>query len=450
MSVDVAFSELAAMEVGATYRDDAVIRAISTDSRRISAGDTYLAIVGERYDGHDFIDAAVRAGAAAVVASREARTTVPVLRVTDTVHALAGIARLYRRSLPAKVIGITGSSGKTTVKGMTQSVCVRHGRTTATVANNNNIIGVAQTLLSASPDDNTVVVEMGTSASGELRRLVDMARPDIGVMTNVSESHLAGLGERDAVFTEKSAIVSAAAADAVIVVNRDDDYAADTMALAAGRAVITYGFTTAADVHARKVSAGAVEAQTPHGRLSYRLNVPGRHNVSNSLATIAIAQAAGIRREAIVAGLEGYTGAAGRLQLRRLPRDITLLDDSYNANPASTHAALEVLGGFAGRKLFAYAGMAELGPKTEQLHRGVGDKANAVGVDRLYIYGEHALATYQAFAGEKRLFAELDALAEALAGELARGDTVLVKGSRRYHMERVAQYLPKYLQAEGG
>lgn len=441
MSLKVAFSDIANVNETAEYEQDFLIDAICTDTRTLKPGDTYLAIAGENFDGHDFIQQAIKAGASSVIVQRKVDVSVPQLEVADSVHALGNVARLYRDQLSAVVIGITGSNGKTTVKGMLQSVCEQQGSTTATVANNNNMIGAPLTLLSASRDDSFVVVEMGTSEVGEIPYLMSVVNPDVSVITNVSESHLSGLGSRDDVFIEKSAIIAELKDTGIVIINADDSYAERIKEMSGAHKVVRYGFDESADVHLVSLIEGVVEIASPNGMLQYSLKVPGDHNLSNSMAALALAQAAGINNAAIVAGLENYTGTRGRLQVSKLPRNITLLDDTYNANPASSYAALDVLQAYGGRKLFAYGGMAELGELSEELHRNVGVKARGVGVDQLYIYGNDARAVYEAFDGEKFYFDEIDDLSRTLLEQLCDGDAVLVKGSRRYRMERVSQYL---------
>lgn len=441
MGIDVTFSDVAKLDSSAKFCTDHMIARVSTDTRLLQVGDAYLALIGERFDGHDFVQQAIDAGAACVIVSREVDVGVPVLSVADTTKTLGYIARIYRDQLSATVIGITGSNGKTTVKGMLQSVSESFGNTTATVANNNNTIGVPLTLLSASRDDKTVVVEMGTSEQGEIPRLVRIVNPDVVVITNVSESHLDGLGSKDDVFTEKSAIITGAHSNGVVVVNLDDAYSEKSIKLAGERRVFTYGVSKNADVSLENMQQFDVELSTPQGVIKYQLQVPGLHNVSNSMAVVALALAANIDVGSIISGLESYRGTKGRLQIKNLPGDITLLDDTYNANPASSHAALDVLASYPGRKLFAYAGMAELGGQAKELHRDVGVKAEDVGIHRLYVFGPDARPTYEAFSGEKFYFDQVDDLSSNLVKDLLHGDTVLLKGSRRFRMERVGEYL---------
>lgn len=442
MSMRLTFSDIARRDASAGFSQDHTITRLCTDTRKIQAGDVYLALSGERYDGHDFIVQAIEAGASAIIVSQDIEVSVPVLQVSDTLHTLGVIARLYRDQLSAVVFAITGSNGKTTVKGMLTSVCQQAGSTTSTVANNNNQIGVPLTLLSASERDEYIVVEAGTSEQGEIEKLVEIINPDVVVITNVSESHLDGLGSRDAVFEEKSNLISGARRDTAVVVNLDDSYASNAIRLADGRRVMTYGFSSEADVHMDgDDQAKEYSVKSSDAAYTFTLQVLGQHNLSNAMATIAMASAAGIATDFIEAGLAAYAGTPGRLQLKHLGRDTLLIDDTYNANPASSLAALEVLGSFEGRKLFAYGGMAELGDLSVDMHRRIGDKAQAVDVDQLYVYGEEAYPVYDVFSGEKYYFDAIEDLSHSLADHMQPGDTLLVKGSRRFRMERVSAYL---------
>ncbi|MCW8964628.1 MAG: UDP-N-acetylmuramoyl-tripeptide--D-alanyl-D-alanine ligase [Gammaproteobacteria bacterium] len=448
MGIEVKFSELAALERDATYSHDFVMSQLCTDTRAIQQGDTYLAIKGERFDGHDFIDAALSSGASSLVVSCDASADVPAIKVSDTVVALGNIAKIYRNKLAAKVIGITGSNGKTTVKGMVESICGQSRKVTATVANNNNTIGVPQTLLSASQQDEVVIVEMGTSELGEIAYLSSIVEPDVSIITNVSESHLSGIGSREDVFVEKSSIIQATKNDGTVVVNLDDDFSERVRQMVTADSMLTYGFPSEADVSGEYEATAdgmKVFARSPAGQLEYTLSVTGRHNVANSLAAIAIACAVDIDVASMIGGLQEYTGARGRLQSVQLKHDITLIDDTYNANPASSIAALDVLAGCDGRKVFVFAGMAELGEQEFALHESVGNKATASDIDALFALGEVTQPTVNAFEGEKYHFVSVDELVASLLGFVKPGDVVLIKGSRRYQMDQVTDRLEREL-----
>jgi UDP-N-acetylmuramoyl-tripeptide--D-alanyl-D-alanine ligase len=247
----VKFSELSEIEHDAIYSNDFVISKLCIDSRAIQKGDTYLAIKGDRFDGHSFVDAAISSGASSLVVSEAVEAGVPSIRVSDTTISLGNIAKIYRSKLPAKVIGITGSNGKTTVKEMVSSICRECGAVTATIYNNNNTIGVPLTLLSASMQDDFVVVEMGTSEQGEIAYLSGIAEPDVSVITNVSESHLLGIGSRQDVFTEKSAIISATKRDGTVVINHDDAFSNEAKQMVRSDSTLTYGFSSDADINGK-------------------------------------------------------------------------------------------------------------------------------------------------------------------------------------------------------
>ena len=444
MSLNITFSQIAAVDPSARFNQDFIIDRVCIDTRKLSLGDTYIAIKGQRFDGHDFIQNAIEAGAHAIITNQVVNSDIVQLVVQNTRQVLGTIARLYRDQLSAIVFGITGSNGKTTVKNLLRSVCRSQGQVTATSANHNNQIGVPLTLLSAKRDDQYVVVEMGTSQVGEIKPLALMVNPDIATITNISESHLNGLGSREQVLTEKADLIRQASPQATIIINQDDDNAQRLKAIAGLRPVITYGIDQAADISAC-VHHQQVQLKSPIGPFSYQLAIPGRHNVLNSLTAVAMAIAADIDQQSICQGMESYQGENGRLQFNRLGKDVLLIDDTYNANPASSAAALDVLAQQSGRKLFIYAGMNDLGGQTKYWHQQIGQKANEIGVDLLYSYGEQAQPVYEIFTGEKYLFHDLTELALHLLEQIISGDTLLIKGSRCYQMEQVSQYLLEQL-----
>ena len=448
MNPGVKFSELASYEEDAVYVTDYEITRLCTDTRVLEKGDTYLAIIGEKYDGHDYIETAISSGASSLVLSSPGEMDIPFIRVNDTVVALGDIAKIYRNKLAAQVVGITGSNGKTTVKGMVSAICGEYGSVTATVANNNNMIGVPKTLLSASPENDFLVVEMGTSEPGEISYLVNIVEPDVSLITNISESHLAGLGTREAVFEEKSAIIRGTRKQGAVIVNLDDGFADQALELVHSDLVLTYGFLSTADVSGTFTESGtgsSVTARTPDEEIEYDLSVPGTHNVSNSLAAVAIAHALGIDTQSIIRGLQGYTGVSGRLQVVELRGNITLLDDSYNANPASAAAALQVLSLRNARRIFVFAGMAELGEMETELHKAVGVQAIQAKVDALFVVGKITRPTFDVFEGEKYYFDSYEELKTVLIDYLVPGDVLLIKGSRRFGMDRLSKFLAEEL-----
>lgn len=444
MDIGINFSELSRLEPGAEFSADFVMQDVSIDTRSMKEGDTYLAVKGEKYDGHNFIAQAISSGASSLVVSGKIDESLPCIRVRDTSVSLGNIAKIYRNKLSASVVGITGSNGKTTVKEMVADICREAGDVTATVSNNNNKIGVPLTILSASRDDRYLVIEMGTSEQGEIAYLSDIVEPDVSLITTISESHLEGIGSREDIFNEKSALIRATRPDGVIIINADDDYAGRLQSLANVETVVTYGLDASADVSGsyRKAAGGSmVTLQAASATISYHLHVHGRHNVSNSLAAAAICMSLGIDDRAIICGLEKFRGANGRLQEKHMADGLCLLDDTYNANPSSTLAALNVLAEFQGRKVFVFGGMAELGSRETELHETIGRAATESGVDALFVFGDTAKPSYEAFPGEKYFFNSVDGLNAELDRYLVSDDTVLIKGSRRFQMDRVSQFL---------
>lgn len=444
MDLDITFAEIAEMNESATYETNFRIGSVSTDTRHISPGDTFVAIHGEKFDGHDFIEDAISNGAGAVISSRNIACDVPVLVVNDTIEALGNIASGYRKKFKGKVVGITGSNGKTTVKEMLKHICEQSMSVSATVANNNNKIGVPLTVLSANQDDDVWLVEMGTSEKGEIPYLANMIPPDVSVITNISESHLEGFGTREDVFQEKSTIIAGMVDSGTAVMNFSPPWFDQTSKMFKSANLISFGFDQSADIHCdyESHSTGfSVKAMAGNRTISYTLKVPGEHNVINSLTAIAVAISVGVSDEDIVQGLESFQGVKGRMEVKTLGNGITLINDSYNASPASVGAALKSLSLYKGRRLFVFGGMAELGEKSESFHAEVGDEAVQANVDGLYVFGNCAKPTFDRYPGEKYFTENMQDLLNMLNENVSSDDVVLVKGSRAFRMERVADFL---------
>ena len=444
MSIDIRFSDIKAMNPKAFYSEDCVITRVNTDTRHLQNGDTFVAIKGLHFDGHDYVQDAVAGGAtSAVVSESNIDVDAPVLQVDDTVIALGSIAALYRNKLEIPVVGITGSNGKTTVKDMLASIGAVHGEVTATRANQNNKIGVPLTLLSIGRDDDLAIIEMGTSEQGEIAYLSKLVSPDIAVVTSIAESHLEGIGSLDDVFHEKSDLIAFAKHDGVIVIAADQPYSDRLADVAGSREVIRYGFSDTCDIQGFYVQTDGgqqVRVKYPDGELQYGLQVLGEHNVLNSMAAVAVALKAGIGKDDIVKGLEGFSAVNGRLAICVLGGSVRLIDDSYNANPASTQSALKVLSKFTGRKILVFGGMAELGERSASLHQEVGRNADQLGIDEMYVL-ESAEESLVEFGGSKHRFENIDAMCRSLLDDVDSGDNVLVKGSRRYAMDKVVRFL---------
>lgn len=440
-------SEAAAAMQGSLRGTDATCSGVSTDTRKAVSGTLFFALKGANHDGHDHAAAALAAGAAAVVVSRDdASLGSPRIVVDDTLLALGRLAGAWRARCRATVIAITGNSGKTTTKELAAAVLRTAGHTLATVGNLNNEIGVPLTLLQLDATHRYAVVEMGQGRGGDIDYLVGFTRPDIALVTNVTGAHLAGFASLDAIAAGKGEVYSRLSPQGIAVINRDDHYAGFWQANLPPCLVMTYAAAHEADVRAEDVAVagdGCARFTLVAGerRVPVMLAVPGVHNVSNALAAASIGLACGVPLADIARALASVQAMAGRLVVRELPGGARLVDDTYNANPGSVKAAIGTLCAYPGRRLLVLGHMAELGPTAGALHRDVGAFARQAGVERLFATGECAADTVAGFGAGAQVFADIDLLVHALRPELAAGVTVLVKGSRSARMERVVAAL---------
>ncbi|WP_421620902.1 UDP-N-acetylmuramoyl-tripeptide--D-alanyl-D-alanine ligase [Alkalilimnicola ehrlichii] len=430
--------EVAEWTGGTRHGDAVTVGEVGLDSRSLAPGGLFVAMAGERVDGHDFIADAARLGAAAALVEREGEWPLPVVRVADTRAALQALGAAWRRRLAARVVGVTGSNGKTTVKEMIAAILARRGATLATRGNLNNELGVPLTLLRLDREHRYAVIEMGANAPGEIARLTAIAAPEVAVITNAGPAHLEGFGDLAGVARAKGELFQGLPDAGVAVVNADDPQAPTWYALVGDRRGLRFGRGADADVRATAETAGGhFELQIPGGRHPVRLPLPGRHNVMNALAAAAVAVALEVPLGDIVAGLEACSGVAGRLQWRTGREDCRILDDTYNANPASLQAALDVLAAEHGERWLVLGDMGELGAGAEALHAEAGEAARRAGVHRLYAVGTLAAAAARAFGEGGRHFDDRDSLLAALRAELSGEVRVLVKGSRFMGMDRI-------------
>ncbi len=443
-------SEIAALLHGQLRGADALISSVSTDSRNLRAGDLFIALHGPNFDGHDYLAAARERGAAAALVSRLQDDALPQIVVADTRLALGRLASVCRAELAIPVLAVTGSNGKTTVKEMLAAILARRGAVLATRGNLNNDIGVPLTLLRLRPEHRYAVIEMGANHPGEIDYVAGLTAPTVALVTNAGPAHLEGFGSLEGVARAKGEIYQNLAAGGVAVINADDTYAGLWRELAADHHQISFGLRADADVNA---PADSIQLhmhnsscvmhfvmRTPDGELELALPLPGRHNVMNALAASAAALAAGAHLNDIKEGLEAMTAVAGRLHMRIGLRGAHVLDDTYNANPASLQAGLDVLAACTGEKWLVLGDMGELGNDTAGLHVRAGEQARAAGIDRLFAIGEQSRGAARAF-GVAQHFDSIEALIAALRGTLHAGVSVLVKGSRFMHMERVVEAL---------
>ncbi|MEJ2345088.1 MAG: UDP-N-acetylmuramoyl-tripeptide--D-alanyl-D-alanine ligase [Gammaproteobacteria bacterium] len=440
MLLSRAADALGARLVGA----DASFSHVSTDTRTLRPGDLFVALRGPSFDGHQFVAQAARNGACAVMVAHEVVTALPQLVVGDARAALGRLAALWRGQCPVPLVAVTGSNGKTTTKEMIAAILRQRGQVLATRGNLNNEIGVPLTLLELQDRHQFAVVEMGANHAGEIAVLTGWAKPDVAVITNAAAAHLEGFGSIEGVARAKGEIFSGLGADGVAVINADDPYAGVWCECAAQARVVTFGLQQAADVRARWEPRGGgshLRLHTGAGEVELELPLPGRHNVMNALAAVAAALAAGADLEDVSRGLPTLAAEAGRLQVRAAPGGMQVYDDTYNANPASLAAALQVLAAADGCKWLVLGDMAELGGDAASLHEQVGRLAREAGVERLYALGELSRRAASAFGRGARHFDRWQALAEAVRADWQAPGAVLVKGSRSMHMERVVEAL---------
>jgi UDP-N-acetylmuramoyl-tripeptide--D-alanyl-D-alanine ligase len=446
LDLDTAARALGAKRSGA----NATFTGVTTDSRRIEPGDLFVALKGERYDGHAFVDAALSAGAVAALVDQGAPLRVagaPLILAQDTRQALGRLAAYWRGRFALPLVGVTGSNGKTTVKEMLTAMLsagVGEVAVLATVGNLNNDIGVPLTLLRLRDQHRYAVIEMGMNHLGEISYLTQLARPTVALVTNAGAAHIGEVGSREAIARAKGEIYAGLDATGVALINADDDFAQFWRDLNRNRRVIEFGIERPAAISAQfelSAAGSLISVSTPDSAYVARLQVPGLHNVRNALAAAATAHALGIAPAAAAAGLAAYAGTKGRLQPKVARRGATLIDDTYNANPDSVRAAIAVLAAAGGTRVLVLGDMGELGDAGPALHQETGEEARRAGIDHLYTLGELSEAATRAFGSGARHFHELDDLCSALDRLLAQDTTVLVKGSRFMRMERVVERL---------
>lgn len=449
-------SQVAEVLLQQTLPQDIDVQAVSTDTRMIQPGDLFIALRGETFDAADFIDQARQAGAVAAVVNADSyqaceqvlHTGWPVLFVADTRLALGQLAAWWRSQFQVPLVALTGSNGKTTVKEMLAGILrVAAGSDEAVLAtkgNLNNDIGMPLTLLRLRAHHRYVVLEMGMNHEGEIEYLSDIANPDIALVNNASAAHLQGLGSVEAVAHAKGEIFSGLRDNGTAIINADDAYAGLWEGLAGTHSLLEFGMQHEdVDVTAQwqsEIARAQLQLQTPHGDLQVELKVPGQHNVYNALAATSVAVVLNIPLEMIAQGLLQFTGVHGRLQHKPGLNGALVIDDAYNANPASFKAAIDVLAQRQGQRILVLGDMGELGEGAGALHAQVGAMAQQAGIQQLYALGELSRRAVEQFGEGGCHFGTLDALQQALQSRLNAQTTVLIKGSRFMKMEKVVQF----------
>ena len=425
---------------------DVEFTSVSTDTRTIRPGALFIALRGERFDGHDFVAQALAAGAAAAMVDRKFEGGGTLLRVEDTRLGLGRLAAYWRGKFDIPLVAVTGSNGKTTVKEMIASilrtVCGADDQVLATEGNLNNDIGVPQMLLRLTPRHRYAVIEMGMNHFGEIDYLSRMAVPDVALVNNAQAAHLAGLGSVEGVARAKGEIYGGLKADGTAVINADDAYASLWRDLAAGKNLLEFGLDHPAAVTGsyQLLPDGAeLDIVVPQGELHTRLHAAGVHNVRNALAASAVASALNVPCASIGQGLARFAPVKGRLQHKRALHGATLIDDTYNANPASMRAAIDVLAPLHGKKVLVLGDMGELGEDAWKLHGEIGAYARERGIDVLFCLGDNARNMAAQFGPNAWHFERIQELLADLENQLAPDVTVLIKGSRFMEMERVVK-----------
>ena len=435
---------------GATH-----VARVHTDTRTLQPGDLFVALRGERFDAHDFVAQARASGAVAALAERGLQAAgLPGIEVPDSLQALGHLAAAWRAQFNLPLIAVTGSNGKTTVTQMIAAILQAHAQDAAfaTRGNLNNAIGVPQTLLRLNASHRVGVVELGMNHPGEIALLARIAQPTVALVNNAQREHLEFMHTVQAVAEENGSVLAALPEDGVAVFPAGDAYTALWQGLAAGRRCITFGGAQA-DVRCTQAQwqggAWQVTLATPQGPLECALHIAGRHNVTNAQAAAACALAAGVPLDAIARGLSAFAPVKGRsraLGVRCGERTVTVVDDSYNANPDSMHAAIEVLAELPAPRLLVLGDMGEVGDQGPQFHAEAGAHARARGIERLYALGTLSRHTAQAF-GTATHFDDMASLLAAVRQALPEVGSVLVKGSRFMKMEQVVEALTSTAQA---
>lgn len=420
-------------------------RGISIDSRTIQPGNLFIAIPGEKVDGHDYVEAAYKSGAAAALVTRKIDCDIPQLQVPDIVLAMGKLGAAWRQQFQIPVIAVTGSNGKTTLKNMLASIMTAacQGNTAEVLATQgtlNNHFGLPLTLARLNPQHRYAVIEMGMNHFGEIDYLTNLTHPTVAVITNAAAAHLEGVGDIAGVARAKAEIFNGLPQDGIAVLNKDDPFFDYWRKQTGKHRVLSFGFSKEADVtvtQRESSHAQGITVHTPQGNIDINLPLLGKHNVLNTLAAAAAAQAIGIDLTAIRNGLENTLPAPGRLQLYTLTNGVKIIDDTYNANPFSLRAAVETLAAFAGKKILVLGDMKELGEEAKSLHHSAGEQIREAGIDYLFTFGELSSNTSRAFGEGAYHFSEQEKLVTALKPFLYNQTTILIKGSRSMRMEKV-------------
>ena len=444
-------SEIASALNAQMVGKDVNVLSVGTDSRNIIEGQLFVAIKGEHFDGNQYASEAITQGAAAALISDASVNVSPSVLVDNTRVALGELAQYWRKKFSLPVVAVTGSNGKTTVKEMIAAILTAaKGCVLATKGNLNNDIGMPLSLLNIRAEHTHAVIEMGMNHLGEIRYLSNIACPQVALVNNAGIAHIGELGSREAIAQAKGEIFEGLAEDGVAVINANDDFADYWKSLNLNRKVITFGLDVEADVSAQYNTQNnllAIKLKTPEGMIDFNLNLLGKHNVSNALAASAVAVALGVTNSEIAQGLNQFHSVQGRLNLQVGYQNAAVIDDTYNANPDSMKAAIDVLANQRNNNkntlIFVMGDMAELGSDAERMHAEVGEYAKQKGISRLFSFGKLSAIASAAFGTAGKHIETLDALVAEVKVQMAADTCVLVKGSRFMKMERVVNAIIK-------
>ncbi|MDD2737315.1 MAG: UDP-N-acetylmuramoyl-tripeptide--D-alanyl-D-alanine ligase [Methylomonas lenta] len=442
-------SDIANAVQGRLLGNDLTISGVGIDTRTLSCGDLYVAIKGQHFDGHDFIANAMQAGAAALLVSQSISSPLPQILVNDTRLALAELAGYWRKQLPVKIAGVTGSNGKTSVKEMIAAIFATQGNTLFTQGNLNNDIGVPLTLLRLNEEHQFAVIEMGANHAGEIAYTSQYAQAAVSIVNNIGPAHIEGFGNILGVANAKAEIIESLSSNGIAVINRDDDFYELLVKKAGQRKSVSFGFSSSADIRAENIQsrldqqgfATQFDLKTPDDSVSIELKLAGNHNVKNALAAAAVALQFGIDLAAIKRGLESMPPVTGRMQALVGRKGNIIIDDSYNANPASLQAALDAVSQCQQPLWLALGAFGELGSDSATIHAEMGAMIKNIPVSRLFATGELARHTVNAFGDNGQFFDKQDQLINTLDQAITGKEIILVKGSRAQKMENVVAAL---------
>jgi len=449
--MEASLAELQLNVAGATATGDAVFRGVSTNSQTVVAGNLFVALRGERFDAHDFLDDVIAKGAVAVVVEKLPKNLkAPALVVPDTRVALGEIARHWREKFAIPVIGVTGSNGKTTVKEMIASILEAEfgpEQYLATRGNFNNDIGVPLTLLRLEKQHKAAVIEIGMNHPGEIAKLANIARPTVGLVNNAQREHQEFMASVEAVAQENGAVINALPVKGIAVFPADDPFTPlwRTYVRGGGKLkVLSFGLSEDASIscsYQPNKFGSDLLVKVNDREFPLRLAAAGAHNVRNALAAIACCLAIGIHRRAIVRGLEAFAPVSGRLQRKTARNGAVVIDDTYNANPDSVRAAIDVLAQTPSPRVLVLGDMGEVGTEGRQFHVEIGAYARGRGIEKLLTLGDLARNANDAFGAHARHYDDIDKLNHAVDAAVTPQTTILVKGSRFMKMERVVRHL---------